>query len=260
MTINSKINNLPSNYEAEMIPLVEQLFEKCIPQLQKCYEFCMNIQFPFGNVPNQDGDFDQVTFQLPLKKSLYESELQVITKIIDYELQPGQIHPEGAWHVEGMSHENIIATAVTVLRKDAFIEGGSLHFKRAFTGKEATEKIYYTVPQSRQKWVNAAIKNGLIELGHIQLQDLDTVIFPNSHVHQLSTMKNDSNDDFQVRRIIVFWLINPNKKIISTAHVHDLSNEKIGILEALDCRLKLMKERKVQKQDWNIRHISLCEH
>ena len=35
--------------------------------------------------------------------------VQVITKIVDYELEPGQTY-EGVWHVEGMSHENIIST------------------------------------------------------------------------------------------------------------------------------------------------------
>ena len=74
-----------------MIPLIEQLFEKCIPKLQNCYEFCMNIQFPFGNVPNKDGDFDKVTFQSPLKRSLYDSELQVITKILLLDLHMGRI-------------------------------------------------------------------------------------------------------------------------------------------------------------------------
>ncbi|KAL7515318.1 hypothetical protein ACHAXN_012783 [Cyclotella atomus] len=39
------------------------------------------------------------------------NRLQVITKIVDYELKPGQRH-EGVWHVEGMSHEEIVLTAL----------------------------------------------------------------------------------------------------------------------------------------------------
>ena len=38
-------------------------------------------------------------------------KLQVLTKIVDYEMKPGQTY-NGVWHVEGMSHENIIATGV----------------------------------------------------------------------------------------------------------------------------------------------------
>ena len=33
--------------------------------------------------------------------NLCGQKLQVITKIVDYELKPGQSH-EGVWHVEGM--------------------------------------------------------------------------------------------------------------------------------------------------------------
>merc|ERR1719271_1711381 len=60
-------------------------------------------------------------------------KLQVIEKIVDYELGVANpVHPIGAWHVEGMSHENIACSAVCVLRKDMGIQGGELFFKRAF--------------------------------------------------------------------------------------------------------------------------------
>ena len=43
------------------------------------------------------------------KISFAGRELQVIVKIVDYTLQPGQDY-EGVWHAEGMSHENIVMT------------------------------------------------------------------------------------------------------------------------------------------------------
>ena len=46
-----------------------------------------------------------------------DNKLQVITKIVDYELQPGQSH-EGVWHVEGMSHEEIVLTCLYILDRD----------------------------------------------------------------------------------------------------------------------------------------------
>ena len=54
---------------------------------------------------------------------------QVITKIVDYELHPGQSY-EGVWHVEGMSHENIVATVLYILDRDTELEGGDVLFKR----------------------------------------------------------------------------------------------------------------------------------
>ena len=260
VSIKSKINNLPTNHENKMVKLIEELFEECLPELNKCYNFCKNIKFPSGDVGEDEEHAKGVKFKKPLKKSLYGETLQVITKIVEYELQPGQVHPDGAWHVEGMSHENIISTAVTVLKKDPLLKGGGLRFKRAFTGEEACEKIFFGVPQCRQQWVNDVIQDGVIELGRCNTNMYETVVFPNSHIHQLSEIKNHCTEMKRTRRVIVFWLINPNKRIISTADIKDCSNEKIGILEALKHRLKLMEERKKYKQDWNIREISLCEH
>jgi hypothetical protein len=44
---------------------------------------------------------------------------------------------EGAWHVEGMSHEEIVATVDFILDRDEELVGGDIEFKRAFLEKEA---------------------------------------------------------------------------------------------------------------------------
>jgi hypothetical protein len=44
---------------------------------------------------------------------------------------------EGAWHVEGMSHEEIVATVDFILDRDDELVGGDIEFKRAFLEKEA---------------------------------------------------------------------------------------------------------------------------
>ena len=67
-----------------------------------------------------------------------------------------------------------------------------------------------------------------------------------------------NNDETSKRRVIVFWLINPEKKILSTKSVVD--NRNITYQQAIAYRLELMEERKRKKQDWNVREISLCEH
>lgn len=40
-------------------------------------------------------------------------------------MKPGQKY-NGVWHVEGLSHENIIATGVYFIRMDEDIKGGNL--------------------------------------------------------------------------------------------------------------------------------------
>lgn len=60
----------------------------------------------------------------------------------------GQVH-EGVWHVEGMSHEEIILTALFILDRDESIFGGDLMFKRALLQDEADEVVFGEVPQTR---------------------------------------------------------------------------------------------------------------
>ena len=61
----------------------------------------------------------------------------------------------------------------------------------------------------------------------------------------------------------MFFLINPEKRIVSTREVPIQQEHANGTMkrdEALAHRLELMKERKFTKQDWNVREIELCEH
>ena len=103
-----------------------------------------------------------------------------------------------------------------------------------------------------------------------------------------------------VRRIVVFFLVDPEQRIVSTqevllpprpheasvaiehkrntlpsihTHAHIRTHRRVPRLQvptpqqtivSLDDarahRLKLMHERKYHKQDWNVREIELCEH
>jgi hypothetical protein len=197
-------------------------------------------------------------------------KLQVITKIVDYELNPGQSY-EGVWHVEGMSHEEIVATAIYFIHRDDDIEGGDLLFQRAFHMREAV----HMQEEFGQVWgeiYNVVSEKGLMPLGKVETLPKRFVVFPNSHVHKVTKMENkaaspltDTNDSdsVQKRRIVVFFLVNPEKRIVSTREIPPQQTEAGGSMsreDAMKHRLELMKERKYQKQDWNVRAIELCEH
>ena len=90
-------------------------------------------------------------------------------------------------------------------------------------------------------------------------------MFPNSHVHKVTKMMNTSASTAastakQIRRIVVFFLVNPEKEIYSTRHVSVPQQGVMSRQQALEHRLQLMHERKHHKQDWNVREIELCEH
>ena len=87
--------------------------------------------------------------------------LKMITKITDYELKKGRAY-EGAWHVEGMSHVEIVATAIYFIHRDDAIGGGDILLKRASYRDE-----------------------GLIPLGTVKTISKRLLVFLKSHVHKV---------------------------------------------------------------------------
>ena len=61
-----------------------------------------------GRIEDEDELYNKNTIEREAV-SFNNKELQVITKIVDYTLQPQQTY-EGLWHAEGMSRENIVMT------------------------------------------------------------------------------------------------------------------------------------------------------
>eukprot|EP01083_Nonionella_stella_P132901 404076_1 len=272
-SIADYINNLVPRGDYE--PLYEslsQLFSQALPLIESVFSYGRSVRPRIRfDTAEEELDFDD-TPPSPLKEvyhSLRGERLQVITKIVDYELKPGQTY-EGVWHVEGMSHEEIVATAIYFIHRDDDIKGGDILFKRAFHMDEA-QFIFSNVNQSRPAPLDQMIEDGLSPLGTAKTLSKRLLVFPNSHVHKVSKLENtnvpsvDTNetDSVQKRRIIVFFLINPEKRIVSTREVPPQQKEFGGSMsreDAMEHRLKLMKERKYTKQDWNVREIELCEH
>ena len=88
---------------------LERLFEVFLPYFEEVWSYAKAITLFTGEDLD---DMDEECEISPLKKevvSFKEQELQVITKIVEYNLKPGQSY-EGVWHAEGMSHENIVMT------------------------------------------------------------------------------------------------------------------------------------------------------
>lgn len=270
------INNLtPREAYLDLYDCLAKLFEQCLPFIESVYAYIGSIR-PHLRTNSEDLDYN--ASPLPTTRdnkyvSFRGQELQVITKIVDYELQPGQSH-EGVWHVEGMSHGEIVMTCLYILDRDESIQGGNLEFKRAFLKDEATY-IFDTVDQVRPYAVDDFIQEGLKPLGTMETLKGRLIVFPNSHVHRVTEMIN-TGSVLARRRIVVFFVVNPLRRIISTREVvpqqvHSTAADDgaaakkvrqgaMTLEEAKKHRLELMKERKHHKQDWNVREIELCEH
>ncbi len=262
VTIAAYINNLDRTRYAAAYDDLAALFATALPLIESVVgyvestkfwqEDCADIEHE-GELPESDEEP-----QRPAPPtSLRGRELLVIPKVVEYCLNVGESH-EGVWHVEGMSHEHIIATCVYILDRDDTLEGGALRFKRAYTVEEAG-RLFWNIDQSRPAPVSMMADEGTVPVGSVETPAGRLIVFPNSHIHKLSKLSLAAGATSGRRRVIVFWLVDPSVTIPSTREVPPQQGV-ISQTEALAIRLELMEERRRHKQSLNVRAVSLCEH
>jgi len=250
-SFDTYINNLDADRSSPLYAALADLLGRCLPLLEASWDH--------GSALSEEKEERRVGREDDVRlegKSLRGRTIQVITKIVDYELPAGGRH-EGVWHVEGMSHENIVATAELILQKDDALSGGDLEFQRAFLATEE-EPLIMAMPQMRPESLDTLVERGLVPLGQLPLPRGRLASWPNSHIHRVTELKN-TGEAPSIRRIVVFWLINPDVRIVSTKHVAPQQ----GVMTLEDAhghRLRLMEERKRHKENWNLREVTLCEH
>lgn len=262
VTASSYINNLDPARHAAAYADLAALFSTALPLLESVVGYVESTKFWRDDCDDieHEGDLPECSDeeQRPAPPtSLRGRELLVIPKIVEYRLAAGESH-EGVWHVEGMSHEHIIATCVYILDRDDALEGGMLSFKRAYTVEEAG-RLFWNIDQCRPTPVEELVNEGTIPLGSVATPAGRIIVFPNSHIHKLSRLSVIAGATEGRRRVIVFWLVDPNVTIPSTRDV-PAQQGVIPHEEALAVRLELMDERRRHKQSLNVRAVSLCEH
>jgi len=255
-TFTTYINNIDKEKHGSLYSALEELLRHSLPLLEQSWVHGSSVSAPEEDEDMDDSDASAGDPEALEERSLRGRTIQIITKIVDYEVPPLGTH-EGVWHVEGMSHENIVATAELILKKDDALVGGGLQFKRAFTASEGGCMIM-GFPQSRPQSVDDLVEKGVAPLGHLPLPCGRLASWPNSHIHRVTPLKNTANET-ATRRIVVFWLVNPDVRIVSTKHVEPQQGQ-MSWEDAQKYRLALMEERKHHKQNWNLREVTLCEH
>ena len=113
-TITEYINNLNQQKFPALYNDLEELFGVFLPYFEEVWSYIKSTTFFRGEDDSNfdddnDGPDKDIEPAEKLKVSLKGCELQVIVKIVDYTLEPGQTY-EGVWHAEGMSHEHIVMT------------------------------------------------------------------------------------------------------------------------------------------------------
>jgi hypothetical protein len=262
VTIASYINNLDRTQFGAVYDDLAALFSTALPLIESVVGYVEQTKFWHEDTADieHEGELPEKVKRTRKKvsgASLHGKELLVIPKIVEYRLAANETH-EGVWHVEGMSHEHIVATCVYILDRDDSLQGGDLSFKRAYTIEEAG-LLFWNIDQCRPHPIEELVNEGTIPVGTVATSKGRLVVFPNSHIHKLNMLKVTQGAKEARRRVIVFWIVDPNVKIPSTREVAPQQ----GVIpheEALRIRLELMEERRRHKQSLNVRAVSLCEH
>ena len=215
-------------------------------------------------------------------------KLQVIVKAANVIVTPEQgFYSGGTWHTEGLN-ENIVATGIYYYEsenvKDSYLE---------FRSSVDDSDIDYEQDNVRQAFESSGLHDGDLlfnPLGSVETKQGRCIVFPNTNQHRVRHFFLDDSTKPAVRKILVFFLVDPKKPIISTSDV-DIQRkdflmnrcfslakliplEVVGrivqymphmtLQQAQEEREELMKERKYHIQQENEetyeREFSLCEH
>lgn len=272
VSIDAYINNLDALRYPAAYGGLARLFEVAVPLFESVLGYLNETKFWIEGVDDWSsglniGDLNlksnwlasRATPRGPVQStSLRGRTLQVIPKIVEYRLREGESH-EGVWHVEGMSHEHIIATCVYVLERDDDLIGGDLQFRRMYTTEEADVLVMGLGQVDMPEALQDVLDTEGAPLGTVPMPEGRMIVFPNSHIHRLTKLSLAPGTQEGKRRVIVFWLVDPDVRIQSTA---DVAPQQTLFTrdEALEYRLELMEERRLHKQTLNPRAINLCEH
>lgn len=209
---------------------------------------------------------------------------QVIVKAATIVVHPDKpYYPGGTWHTEGLD-ENIVATGIYYYHSEN-VKESFLDFRQNLTDRELRD---YGAPEGTLSFEL---------LGSVETKQDRCIAFPNIFQHRVKHFFPLDPTRPAIRKILVFFLINPKKPIIST---NDIDVQRLDFLlnrcmvlckilpleiiyrhildflphmtleEARDCRLELMEGRKYMIEEENTeceriyeiieRPYSLCEH
>ncbi|UJR21058.1 hypothetical protein I4U23_024158 [Adineta vaga] len=255
--IESYINNLHPIKHEKLYRLIEQIFQRFIPLFNKVltdlihgqnkpnrikvnpYEWYDNSK-PVNNNDNEvddnddeyedDDDDDRNTkpiimpdvneFQMPSPLTstidLRGRKLQVIVKLANIILTPeNPKYPGGVWHVEGMENEHIVATGIYYYSSSNLTQS-DLQFRTVIRDpdyeqddRRGVETVYGLVDDTP---LNQS-------LGSIITKEDRCIAFPNIYQHRVAPFQLNEPDQFGERKILVFFLVDPSLRILSTAHV-----------------------------------------
>ncbi|RLN51418.1 hypothetical protein BBP00_00009919 [Phytophthora kernoviae] len=216
----------------------------------------------------------------------------VIVKIAEIVLTPDNSkYKGGSWHMEGTSAEKIVGTGIYYFDCEN-IKESFLCFRA-----EVDEPPYQQDDKDGVAAIYGLFDDALLvqDVGSVQSVESRCVAFPNSLQHQVRPFELKDPNKPGVRKILAFFLVDPETPIPSTSvippqqrkwidtkleflaetlqlvdrveqNIRSMLNSGMPLLEAKQNRLDLMEERAAaveeadEQSSGSSRYFSLCEH
>lgn len=191
--------------------------------------------------------------------------LQVIVKLANIHLTPDQPeYPGGSWHVEGMMNERIVSTGIYYWDSEN-ITDSRLSFRAAIDNPSYEQNDHDGVREVYGLESEDALNQ---VLGAAESRPGRALAFPNILQHHVDPFRLADPSRAGHRKILVFFLVEPSVRIVSTADVPPqqpwAQTSTMTLEQAKEYRSQLMQERKYfvdeHNEDVYEREFSLCEH
>jgi len=98
-------------------------------------------------------------------------------------------------------------------REGTHVPTGFTHPKYSFSGEDAHVGSLWDVGYKSQSMHN------YVDLGVVETPPGRVLVFKNSLQHRVSILTNSSTTEKAFRKVLLFWLVDPDKRILSTADV-----------------------------------------
>jgi hypothetical protein len=243
VSIESYINNLNREKYPELYVDIAQVFQAMLPLYEEILSCSLRSQ----------------TLQVIVKAAYYfippgENYEGELTSLSLFHLSRLPSLPLGSWHVEGMSHENIVASGIYYISASDNIDKNYLEFRTL-----NDEKMYYDETHRAGEEIELVEEIGVVETSPGKILVWDNDLQHKVGPLAVSTVESTAG----IRKILCFFLVSPKKRIVSTKIVPE-QQSLIPLEVAMEHRQNLMNERKYiatqDAQDWETRTFTFCEH
>jgi Protein of unknown function (DUF4246) len=262
----SYVNNLHPDRHAPLYAALARLLAASVPLLKATLAHSLQPQRNAVSVDmralcdsessqseDEDSDYERPIVNGPTVPERFEppqppdvvsrlrgATLQAIVKVAEIVLTPGKPeYPGGSWHVEGTANERIVATIIAYIECDNITES-QLAFRTAVdeyfdyeqNDDAGVEAVYGICSDEPEQLVHDA--------GAVRCAAGRVVCFPNSMQHRVQPFQLADASRPGVRKIAVFFIVDPATRIPSTRTVPPLQLEWWRPLAGL--RAKLPRE------------------